>query len=97
MLFIINRPIMMETIEKAWYYLSQSLAPLLWINLLALSLSYWRDKDKDTDARLRHQKRAGSQHRKCYNAKRGQMRQGSIRDYNLHSSYPLHLCQQGLY
>jgi hypothetical protein len=88
---------MMETIEKAWYYLSQSLAPLLWINLLALSLSYWRDKDEDTDARSRREKRAESQHRKCYNAKRGRMRQGSIRDYNLHSSYPLRLCQQGLY
>jgi hypothetical protein len=25
------------------------------------------------------------------------MRQDSIRDYNLHSSYPLHLNQQGLY
>jgi hypothetical protein len=78
---------MMETIEKAWYYLSWSLAPLLWINLLALSFSYWRDKDKDMDARLC----------KRYNTKRGRMRQGSIRDYNLHSSYPLHLRQQGLY
>jgi hypothetical protein len=88
---------MMETIEKAYYCLSQSLAPLLWINLLALSLSYWRDKDKATDACSRRQKHAGSQHRKCYNAKRGRMRQGSIRDHNLHSSYPLCLCQQGLY
>jgi hypothetical protein len=26
----------METIESVWYYLSRSLAPLLWINLLAL-------------------------------------------------------------
>jgi hypothetical protein len=68
--FITNGPIMMETIEKAWYYLSRSLAPLLWINLLALSLSYWRDKDKDMDARSRHEKRTESQHRKCYNAKR---------------------------
>jgi hypothetical protein len=47
MCFIRNGPIMMEMIEKAWYYLSQSLAPLLWINLLALSLSYWRNKDND--------------------------------------------------
>jgi hypothetical protein len=39
-LFIRNGPIMMETIKSAWYYLSRSLAPLLWINLLALSLSY---------------------------------------------------------
>ncbi len=53
-----------------WHYLSRSLAPLLWINLLALSLSYWRDKDKDMDARSRHEKRTESQHRKCYNAKR---------------------------
>jgi hypothetical protein len=83
---------MMEMIKSMWYYLSQSLAPLLWINLLALSLSYWRDKDKDTDACLRREKR-----RRCYDAKRGQMRKGSIRDYNLHSSYPLHLCQRGLY
>ena len=96
-LFITNGPIMMETIEKAWYYISRSLAPLLWINLLSLSLSYWRDKDNDTDARSRREKRAESQHRKRYNAKRGRMRQGSIRDYNLHSSYPLCLCQQGLF
>jgi hypothetical protein len=70
-LFIRNGPIMMETIEKARYYLSRSLAPLLWINLLALSLSYWRDKDKDTDTPSRREKRAESQHRRCYNAKRG--------------------------
>jgi hypothetical protein len=61
--------------------------------LLALSLSYWRDKDKDTDARSRREKRAESQHRRRYDAKRGRMRQGSIRDYNLCSSYPLHLRQ----
>jgi hypothetical protein len=96
-LFIRNGPIMMETIKSVWYYLSQSLAPLLWINLLALSLSYWRDKDKDMDARSRREKRAESQHRRRYDAKRGRMRQGSIRDYNLHSSYPLRLCQRGLY
>jgi hypothetical protein len=65
--------------------------------LLALSLSYWRDKDKDTDARSRREKRAESQHRRRYDAKRGRMRQGSIRDYNLHSSYPLRLRQRGLY
>jgi hypothetical protein len=70
-LFIRNGPIMMETIESMWYYLSRSLAPLLWINLLALSLSYWRDKDKDTDARSRREKRAESQHRRRYDAKRG--------------------------
>jgi hypothetical protein len=70
-LFIRNGPIMMETIESLWYYLSQSLAPLLWINLLALSLSYWRDKDKDMDTHSRHEKRAESQHRRRYDAKRG--------------------------
>jgi hypothetical protein len=96
-LFIRNRPIMMETIESVWYYLSRSLAPLLWINLLALSLSYWRDKDKDMDARSRREKHAESQHCRRYDTKRGQMRQGSIRDYNLCSSYPLHLHQRGLY
>jgi hypothetical protein len=37
--FIRNGPMMMEMIEEAWYYISQSLAPLLWINLFALSLS----------------------------------------------------------
>jgi hypothetical protein len=42
---------MMGTIEEAWYYISWSLAPLLWINLLALSLSYWRDKDTDSCSR----------------------------------------------
>jgi hypothetical protein len=88
---------MMETIKSMWYYLSRNLAPLLWINLLALSLSYWRDKDKDTDARSRREKRAESQHRRCYDAKRGRMRQGSIRDYNPCSSYPLCLRQRGLY
>jgi hypothetical protein len=88
---------MMEMIESMWYYLSQSLAPLLWINLLALSLSYWTDKDKDTDARSHHEKLAESQHRRRYDAKRGRMRQGSIRDYNLRSSYPLRLRQRGLY
>jgi hypothetical protein len=87
---------MMETIESMWYYFSRSLAPLLWINLLALSLSYWRDKDKDTDARSRRETIAESQHHRRYDAKRGRMRQGSIRDYNLHSSYPLRLCQRGL-
>jgi hypothetical protein len=46
MLFIRNGPIMIEMIKSMWYYLSQSLEPLLWINLLAL-----RDKDKDMDAR----------------------------------------------
>jgi hypothetical protein len=71
MLFIRNGPIIMETIESAWYYLSGSLAPLLWINLLALSLSSWRDKDKDTDACSRHEKRVESQHRRHYDAKRG--------------------------
>jgi hypothetical protein len=45
-----NGPMMMEMIEEAWYYISQSLATLLWINLLALSLFYWRDNNKDTDA-----------------------------------------------
>jgi hypothetical protein len=65
--------------------------------LLALSLSYRRDKDKDTDACLCHEKRSESQHRRRYDAKRGRMRQGSIRDYNLRSSYPLRLCQWGLY
>jgi hypothetical protein len=88
---------MVETIKSTWYYISQSLVPLLWINLLALSLSYWRDKDKDTDTRSRREKRAESQHHRCYDAKRGQMRQGSIRDYNLCSSYPLRLRQRGLY
>jgi hypothetical protein len=84
-------------IESVWYYLSQSLAPLLWINLLALSLSYWRDKDKDMDTRSRREKCAESQHRRRYDAKGGRMRQGSIRDYSLRSGYPLHLRQQGLY
>jgi hypothetical protein len=32
--FIRNGPMMMEMIEEAWYYISQSLATLLWINLL---------------------------------------------------------------
>jgi hypothetical protein len=39
-LFIRNGSVMMETIESMWYYLSQSLKPLLWINLLALSLFF---------------------------------------------------------
>jgi hypothetical protein len=39
--------------------------------LLALSLSYWRDKDKDMDTHSRHEKRAESQHRRRYDAKRG--------------------------
>jgi hypothetical protein len=93
--FISNGPIKMKTIEEAWYYISQSLVPLLWINLLALSLSYWRDKD--TDAYSCRKKHVESQHHQHYNAKRGQMRQDSIRYYNLHSSYPLHLDQQRLY
>jgi hypothetical protein len=67
-LFIRNGPIMMEMIESMWYCLSQSLVPLLWINVLALSLSYWRDKDKDTDARSRREKRSESQHRRRYDA-----------------------------
>jgi hypothetical protein len=83
-LFIRNGPIMMETIKKAWYYLSCSLTPLLWINLLALSLSYWRDKDKDMDTCLCHEKHVEPQHHRCYNAKRGQMRQGSIRDFTIY-------------
>jgi hypothetical protein len=62
---------MMEMIKEAWNYISQSLVPLLWINLLALSLSYWRDNNKDMDACLRHEKHTESQHHQCYNAKRG--------------------------
>ena len=50
--FIRNGPMMMEMIKEAWNEISQSLVPLLWINLLALSLSYWRDKDKDTGCML---------------------------------------------
>jgi hypothetical protein len=41
---------MMEMIEEAWDYIFGSLTPLLWINLFALSLSYWRDNNKDMDA-----------------------------------------------
>jgi hypothetical protein len=82
--FIGNGPMMMQTIKEVWYYTSESLAPIPWINLLALSLCYWRDNNKD----MRHEKHAESQHRQCYNTKKGWMRQGSIRDYNLHSSNP---------
>jgi hypothetical protein len=60
--FIRNGPMMMQTIKEAWYYISQSLVPLLWINLFALSLSYWRDNNKDTDARSCREKRVESQH-----------------------------------
>jgi hypothetical protein len=49
------------------------------------------------DAHSRREKCTESQHRRCYDAKRRRMRQGSIRDYNLHLSYPLRLCQRGLY
>jgi hypothetical protein len=69
--FIRNGPMMMQTIKEVWYYISESLVPLLWINLLALSLSYWRDNNKDTDACSRHEKHAESQHHQCYNAKKG--------------------------
>jgi hypothetical protein len=63
-IFIRNGPMMMETIKEAWYYISQSLAPLLWINLFALSLSYWRDNNnKDTDACSHCEKHVESQHR----------------------------------
>jgi hypothetical protein len=65
---------MMEMIEEAWDYIFGSLTPLLWINLFALSLSYWRDNNKDMDARLRHERHAESQHHSCYNAKRRLMR-----------------------
>jgi hypothetical protein len=54
--FIRNEPMMMQMIMEAWYYISQSLAPILWINLFALSCSYWRDNNKDTEAHLGHEK-----------------------------------------